>query len=176
MKRTFTKYPEKYVRASTRDMCTYRVNVKADTPVLLSATLTVQAPCGLDADGLMYDYVIDEIERQLQVVNIVDDKEDFRLSKDEIDYFDSAWGFHGGVPEEEYDEDLAKEGYYDDYYDEPQYSGYKYNLTWTITYNFNGVEFQNEVEDDAWKDESDIIEYSKECIADNFEIVDFSVV
>ena len=75
-----------------------------------------------------------------------------------------------------YDEELAEEGYYDDYYDKPRYSGYMTNLTWQIILKYNNTQFTVEIEDDAWKDEDEVVDYAKECVADGFEIIGVDII
>lgn len=161
--------------------CTYSVLVQLeDIPIILEDVsitdeLLINAPCGLDETDL-YDYVFDAIKDKLVLLATSNDQEEYRLTNEEIDFFDSAWGFHGGVPEEEYDEELAEEGYYDSYYDEPQYSGYMTNLTWQIIFKYNDIQFTVEIEDDVWKNEDEVVDYAKECIADGFDIIGVDVI
>jgi hypothetical protein len=165
---------------AAEDLCTYKVTVQFEDSLRVSENidiideLTITAPCGLDEVDL-YDYISKPIKDGLEVVSVTNNEDAYRLSKDEVDYFDSAWGFRGGVPEEEYDEELAAEGYYDDYYEQDHFSGYMYNLQWTIVFKYNGIEFTFEVEDDAWKSADEVIEYAKDCIADDFDILSFEV-
>ena len=110
---------KRYIISST-DTCTYQIKFKLyDFPV--SDKCIITAPCGLDADGL-YDYVYNYIFNKLEVVSASNNKEEYRLSQEEVDQLDSAWGYKSGVPEEEYDEELAEQGYYDDYNETPRYS------------------------------------------------------
>ena len=161
---------------ATNDLCTYQVTVNLWAEGLdTTDILTVEAPWEIDADGLE-DLVFNAIKDKLAVISAVNDKEDYRLTKDEIDFYDSAWGYRKGVPEEEFDEELDQEGYYDDYYDEPQYSGYMTNLTWAVTFKYNDIQFVYEVEDDAWKSEDEVIDYAKECVADKFDIISYEVI
>ena len=161
-----------YVKSST-DNCIYHIKFKLyDSPVTDECIIT--APCGLDNDGL-YQYVYDYIFNKLEVVSISNNKEEYRLSKTEVDYFDSAWGYKSGVPEEEYDEELAEEGYYDDYYEEPQYSGYMTELEWDIKFRYNDTEFTYVTTADTWQNESAVVDSAKDCIADNQDILEVDI-
>lgn len=163
---------KRYIISST-NTCTYHIKFKLyDFPVTDECIIT--APCGLDADGL-YNYVYDYIFNKLEVVSASNDKEEYRLSREEVDYLDSAWGYKSGVPEEEYDEELAKEGYYDDYYEKPQYSGYMTELEWEIKFRYNDIEFTYTTTADTWRGESDVIENAKDCIADNQDITEVEI-
>lgn len=163
------------------DLCTYKVTIQIEDSLRITEDiniideLLITAPCGLDETGL-YDYISKPIKDKLEVVSVANDEDEYRLSREEVDEFDSAWGFHGGVPEEEYDEELAEEGYYDDYYEQDHFSGYMNNLQWTIVFRYDGIPFTFEVEDDAWKNVDEVIEYAKDCIADDFDILGFEVV
>lgn len=158
---------------SSADTCTYQIKFKLyDFPI--SDECTITAPCGLDTDGL-YDYVYNYIFNKLEVISASNNKEEYRLSRDEVDYLDSAWGYKSGVPEEDYDEELAKEGYYDDYYDRPRYSGYMTELDWEIKFKYNDIEFTYTTTADAWRNESDVIDSAKDCIADNQDIIEVEI-
>ena len=178
MIKQFTKYPEKYVKATTEG-CVYKVVVQFGDYAQTAEEYVIDAPCGL-SDKDLYEYLPwDLLKSKLEVVSAENDEEDYLLSKDEIDDYDSAWGFHAGVPEDEYDEELAEEGYYDDYYDEPQYSGYMSNLQWVIKFEYKGfpeVTYIYETEDDAWKSEEYIEEGAWEYALEEFKITSVQVV
>lgn len=162
--------------AATNNLCTYQVVVNLWAEGLdTTDILTVEAPCEVDP-GELEDLVFNAIKDKLEVIDTVNNEEDYRLTNDEIDFYDSAWGYRKGVPEEEFDEELDQEGYYDAYYDEPQYSGYMTNLTWAITFKYNDIQFVYEVEDDAWKSKNEVIDYAKECVADKFDIISYEVI
>lgn len=174
------KITRRNVFASAQSTCNYRVSVQfGDHPETLT-DYVITAPCGL-SEAELYKYLPwDELDSNFKVISTENDKEDYRLSNDEIDYFDSAWGYKSGVPEEEYDEDLAKEGYYDDYYDEPRYSGYMHNLEWTVKLEYVGhpdITYEFSQERDVWDDnEDDIVQAAIEDAGEEYRIVSFEVI
>lgn len=169
-----------YIKSNTEGSCTYKVAVQFMGCPETTEEFIVEAPCGADEEKLFWELPFEELESRLEVLDISNNQESYRLTKEEIDYFDSAWGFHGGVPKEEYDEELAEEGYYDDYYDEPQYSGYMTNLDWTVTVGYKGcpeAKYIHNTEYDSWQTESYVEKAAIEDAAEEgFSIVSVELV